>query len=853
MSLARLQEQGSGSLAVRLVFEGLPIEIVSDPAMEKTTSDGRRRVYAMNLEECGITINEKVNIPDAMLEGMAFTATMFETKDEALSQVFARRPSREWWVSATVATADAVVLLLSTDGIAVDDVVHLGTEAMLVTGVGAGVIAVTREHWQTIAQKHWSNTASVGYRKLADAPERIRGRRAYLYLYSDGDDLQGDGGNGGEPVWRGTVASEPRLMQAGLEWELSIDSIDGRLKSTVGGELDASLALRGAYYPWAAGIFVRIIEDQTGGAIEMGASTFHGFYETLADFCSAFTAWITARATARGLASTYRVEPTEDGRWTIRAVVGTDVTAIHWFVRSYSDATSTMEGGHTVTTGTIVTPEWLDTASTDSRRFPCTYFGDPRNPAMADPSLAATYPSTRLHLSADLASDVDTITIEWDDGAHAYQVTDRDTGNNSIDLRNDRNRPGSGEPGYHNARMSAVEAPPMRPTRRIAGGDLADLRDALVANAPIYCNRATWPFVTDVDLADWTDAVALAVRERWQRSRIWALGKPVELDELLSAEMRLLAVFPILTSDGRIGLSSLALPTSTDGVTVLDDELISVQWSTLERGNQTINQVVVRTYYDPAEDEHRANITIRDEDSYASDHQPRTLEIAPKSYASHGDVTIDAESVASAVYPTIAIYGYAHTFVTVAVDWRYFSAHLGSYVRFSAIHLPDFASGQRPMSDVLGIVVERRWELGEAHGTLRLLLPGYVPRGYAPTAVVDDQTNVTDDTWDLTLINRVYGPSGTLDVEFFEVTDAIRIVEYDTESPTVVTGTVTEIDIPNLRMRVDLGGTWTPGSATWHVKFGNYANCTDSQKARYAFIADGGASLDGDRAHTYGP
>ena len=41
----------------------------------------------MNLEECGITINEKVNIPDAMLEGMAFTVTMFETKAETVARL----------------------------------------------------------------------------------------------------------------------------------------------------------------------------------------------------------------------------------------------------------------------------------------------------------------------------------------------------------------------------------------------------------------------------------------------------------------------------------------------------------------------------------------------------------------------------------------------------------------------------------------------------------------------------------------------------------------------------------------------------------------------------------------------
>lgn len=846
---------GSGTIAVRIAIEGLPIEIVSDPAMEKTTSDGRRRVYCLNLageDAARPTIDESVNIPEAMLEGSMMTLDLFETKDEALSQVFGRRPSREWWVTATVDTGDVVVLLLSTTDIAEDDVLHLGTEAMLVTGVGAGAIVVTRAYRQTTAQKHWSADGTIPYRKLTDAPERIRGRRAWLYLYSDGDDLQGDGGNGGSPVWRGTVAQEPRLTNAGLTWQLSLNSIAARLKSTLGGELGASVRIRGAYYPWAAGIFVRIIEDQTGGAIEMGARTFHGFYETLPDFCEAFTSWLAANTSAAGLASTYRCEPTEDGRWTIRAVVGTDVITIRWYIRSLSDATSTLRDGPLVSVGTVTEPYWLDTDSAGSRRFPCTYFGDPRNPALADPSLAATYPATRLYLTAPIASDVDVVRIDWSDGGHPYDVTDSDTAENSVTLRNDRLL--RDRIGWHTARIGAYEYPEILPTRLVAAGDLADLRDAIVASAPAYCNRGTWPFLTADDVASWTDVVALAAREPWQQRRSWALASPVDTDELLAHEMRLLSIFPILDSSGKIGVSSLELPTSVDGLTELDDELISVQWSEMEGGGQTINTVIVDTHYDPVDDSHARNVTVRDDDAFASDHTPRELRISPKSYAAVGDDTINAESVAAAVTPVVSIFGHPHAFAGVAVDWRYFpTATLGSFVRFSAIHLPSPLTGMRPMDDVLGIVVSRRWTLGEAHGLLRLLIVGFSPRGYAPTARVDAQTDHGDDKWTLTLVNRVYGPSGSLDVEYFEVDDAVRIIEYDSESPAIVTGTVSTVDVVNLKIAVQFDATWTPGSATWNLCFGRYDDCTESQRARYAWIADSGGELDGDRAHTFGP
>ena len=45
MTLERIIATGSGKLAVRVEIEGLPIQFVSDPGMELTEADGRRRVY----------------------------------------------------------------------------------------------------------------------------------------------------------------------------------------------------------------------------------------------------------------------------------------------------------------------------------------------------------------------------------------------------------------------------------------------------------------------------------------------------------------------------------------------------------------------------------------------------------------------------------------------------------------------------------------------------------------------------------------------------------------------------------------------------------------------------------------
>src|SRR5690606_37061193 len=247
MTWQRFIATGSGAVALRVVIEGLAVEFVSDPAMEKTTSDGRRRIYCAPVDApfFGATIEEKVNIPEAVLDPSGTHLSFFETDAEDLAGVFAHRPDKEWFVSQTVTAGANTVSLLGVGDLAPGDVVHLGTEAMKVNTVGASSITVTRAYWDTIAQKHWSNDAAIGipYRILTNRPERIRGRRVYFYAYGDSDDLTGDGTR----VWIGTVASEPAVSEAGTRWSLMVDSIGARLESTIGGELSAVVKARGIY------------------------------------------------------------------------------------------------------------------------------------------------------------------------------------------------------------------------------------------------------------------------------------------------------------------------------------------------------------------------------------------------------------------------------------------------------------------------------------------------------------------------------------------------------------------------------------------------------------------------------
>lgn len=271
----------------------------------------------------------------------------------------------------------------------------------------------------------------------------------------------------------------------------------------------------------------------------------------------------------------------------------------------------------------------------------------------------------------------------------------------------------------------------------------------------------------------------------------------------------------------------------------------------MERGGQTINRVIVRTGYDPREDEWTGReIAVQNMASYALDHEDRTLEIEPRSRASAGDETIDPEDVAAVVTAYTDIFGFPHDFVTVNVSWRHFNVRLGDPVTFSADHLPSYSTGRRPLTEVRGIVVGRRWALGDAHGTLRLLIHGLNVGGYSPTARVLSQSG-SDTTWTLTTDPAMYAPAGTAPASFFDADYAIRIVQYDSESPVAIAGTVTAVSGNDIA--VELKETWSPGSATWELCFAPWDECPEEQRQRFAYIADSNGTINGDSPYLYAP
>lgn len=888
MTLERLIETGSGALAVRLVIEGLAYEFVSDPGMEKTTADGRKRICVLPAMGEGIVIQEDVNIPDATLELGGQSIRLVDNQAQEVVKAVWNRYSLLRYVDGDVEYNATTIDLTSTSGITAGDVIHIGTEAIRVGTVASGtqLTGCTRGYWDSEAKKHWSADGETrSYALVTDRPVRLRGRRAYIYLYGDGDSLQGDGGNGGSPKWRGFVNTEPAWDEAGSVCVFQIASVGERLTSKIGGELDSPFYPRGRYYHAHAALRVEVWERiaSTNNFNVRGADTFTGFFETLEEFlgsvdgsdAGSLNHWLqtpgqSAIADSATVANTYRAvpDPTDPRGWTIEATIGTDRDGVAVVIKSLQDGTTplreedmgTADGAAVslpASTGDILYARWADSTY---RGDPVGYFGRIAGAELRDGDSVGTYPERRIYLDRAPSSDWESVVITWADGAEiTYTVDSVNASSGYIEVLNaDRT---VGRRGVDDdAHRYGLDAPAtIEPLRNIAAGTLADFRDALVVEGRDYANRGTAPAVTSLDLADWTSVVNEAGRGIGMLThRIYSFAESVDLDELLAAEFQLHGLYPVVEADGKIGLRVLRLPTANDSIYTIDEEIYEVAWSDIARTGQTVNTVVYSRGYNAREDDYTLPpVTVQDVTSVSLDNEGRTMEVEPKSFSRLYDERLTKEEAAELAVPYVGLFGYPVDYVTVHVSWKLFDILLGDVVRFQADHLPDYASANRGI-DVTAIVVGREWALGEAHGTLRLLVSNLEIGGYTPTARVTSQTNTSGNTWELTVNHTLYAPTdatGAVEAAvdtLFEVGDKVRILQYDTESPTSVTGTVAAINTSTHVITVDFDATWTPSSSTWELIFDDYATVQASQQT-YAYVAGSDSLLSSGNPYVFGP
>lgn len=873
MALDLLTADGSANVAVRIVIEGLAIELVSDPAMEGASTDDRTRVYCLNVEENPITIDETVNLPDASLEISGNEIRLFETESEDVAGVLWRGPSLVRYLDGTISKSATTLTLLSTEGITAGDYLHIGTECIYVDSVDdATTLSVTRAARNSVALKWWTNIgAELSYQVLTDQPQSLRGRRVYIYLYDEGDDPTGDGTR----AWTGLVTSEARISDAGTSFSFTTGSIAEILDADIGGNLGTVLRPRGVYYPWNCPLVISINEiDVPGTSAEIGVHYFTGFYETQNDFVEALSTVLASPGsfnhTTASFGCTYRAIELGDGTWTIEGAVDASATYSRIVIQLSSPCdgeSGEVEGKDSSSdpyehstpsylTGELIYPVWASELP-GARTAPRGSFGSPVNPAFAEGSLShprvyddqTTYPSMRIYIDSALETGTDAVHIDWPGtGGFDYVIVDLDLTDNFLEPSRPPTTDSIGTPVGVDFPYTALALPEIKAVRTIVLGTLAVFRDALVVESLDYASRGTAPYVTNIDLADWSGPLSAVPAKPYLQDRLYQFSEPTNLKEMLSAEFKLHSMFPIVDADGQISLKPLTHPNPSDpSIVTLDDELITVDWSSFERGNQTYNAISLSRDWDAVKKQYLlGSITVRDVTARSLDQRTRTLAISPKVRSFSGDAQINQFEAAEIFMPWLGLFGYPHDFVTMHVPWTYFyPCLLGQTVSFSADHLPDYRLGRRPVSSIAGIVVSRRWRVGEAHGTLRILVSRANVAGYTPSARVTATSDLGSNLWQVTVNHTKYAPvddSGSVVANvdtLFSVGDFVRVVEVDTESATIETGEITAINTTTHVITIQFDSAWVPGGGTgiWDLGYVKYDSVQETQR-RFAFIAD---------------
>jgi hypothetical protein len=235
-----------------------------------------------------------------------------------------------------------------------------------------------------------------------------------------------------------------------------------------------------------------------------------------------------------------------------------------------------------------------------------------------------------------------------------------------------------------------------------------------------------------------------------------------------------------------------------------------------------------------------------------------------KPYSRHGVVSLASSpssdtSIKEMALRYLALFARDYNVVTLCVPFTKFDILCGDIVSVTSSHVPD-GTGKRGITNVRGVVIERRWPLdpqGDGYGRLTIMLVQEGVSGYAPSGFITGQTNTSGTTWALTLsttddVNALYSTNADgLVLEHFAAGDYIRVVQVDSFTPTIVTGTISgSPDVASGTCTVVLDGAWTPGASTWFLEF-QEGTSTAAQK-KYAYVADSTYALtDGSFARMF--
>jgi hypothetical protein len=877
MSWARTKATGSGRFKLRLAIEGVPYEPVSHASMEGTAADGRIRYNGLKSD--GLKITEKCDLVRAKLEVSGMRINIADV-GKRWTSLFGRKPGAVTYLAADADDADTSFTVLGTGAFASSGVIYMDTETFAYDSKDSThFLDLTRSIWDSYAQYHYTvNGERAAYPEITDWPTVYQGRRCHLYAYGDGDDPQGDGNR----IWQGIIAHEPRYD--GKIWSFLLDPLTALFRQKLGGDLEEPATIRGIYYPAAAPLVVSIVEfadDFNGSAISAFVRfAKSGSWEDQAAFLVSLNANIvTAMAAADTGTFTQSVFAEEwGGSWAVRfETLGasqrymqvTITSAIDGPLREYPIDTSDPTGPQIDTIAASRAYYYVPENATLGC-VPRAVIGsyEPTSSIARDLDDAKkfnvdpdTFPPYRIYLgnSAAITSNTSAVQVEWESSGRAsdaagqapFIVNDIDAASASSRYL-DLSRPPTIDSltGVQYYSYAGGKLPQIRQGRSYGSGTLDDFLDAItdVGDTSEYLNTGAWPDIriTDIDTVN-NEIDAAVASSPWANARAYSVFGEVTLGELIAMECLLAGVFPCLNSSGQITFRKIRLAAPAEAV---DAEitatyaLVDKMWLAWEPSALgQFNTIILRTGYDPIEDDHKGTTYVmRDVVAFGRRPQARTLEIAPYSTdpATLG-LTFDVLNPIAA--KLFSVFASDYAFFTVEVPLTHFDVLLGDVVSITWAKVPN-AHGGLGVTDKLGVVVGREWNLRGARGKLTILATDRKIGGYAPAAKIDTITGTSGTTGPFTItLASGYMPSGTDTPDFWQAGDLVRLLRWDSTTNTSVNGTVSSVPGGN-QIILSTGSAWTHAAGSWFVAPRvSTAITADDQKVD-VFIANADSTLD---------
>jgi hypothetical protein len=748
MSLTRIAATGRGRISARLVIEGLDHEFVSDARMECTTVDDRVRVKGLLLD--GLVLTARADIMRARLTGEPLNVQIADLdrlpgkRHGRVTRALVRAPSQRAYLDGDLGVADTSMTLKDTSDLDASGVVHINTEAIRYTGkTSTTLTGLTRAWWATAAQAHYvADGEGVLDALVTNRIVSLEGRRAYLYLYGEGDSPTGSG----NLRWRGIIASDVK-WQNGI-CSMSIDPITRLLEQPIGGDLGGTVGARGIKYTTSFPFVVVIVHYPSAAEEVRATAEVVGFFETQQEFCDEVNAQIAAALTAASISlgadaileAQARVDAidivyvTHTGtRQNIGVFVqdglqqprgdGWDTTSQpYWY--NDTGGVETMMGDRS----------WAPPASTRyylpiSAPVPRGAIGFRAAPGRERSGGARDIAALEylLPLSGTVIPSVSSVLLsDGDEDSVAAPITISSVSGRSVYVR-----PGFGYTG------SLVYGKTTSWTlgRNVTTGTVLDFATELFASSPTLANTGAMPLVLSIDLS-WTDGVSdsIAAQPLAQGRGFFAIEEPLTVGEFVEPELLAVGAYQRLSLTGAIEWARMGPPLVTDeAVYSIDDSSAAMSMERAPDG--VLGHVVYRMGYSPREDEwDDRTLTYRDVQATSPTRIPIALEIAQRSTSTRtiraGDdwASIDRAAVGRMAMNAFALFGTPVSTITVPTDARYMNARIGDVVSLSSSALPDTSDGCSAVSNRTGLVTGHSLDL--ASGAVTLL--GRVRSSRAP-------------------------------------------------------------------------------------------------------------------------